>query len=574
MSTVTDTHTGNTTYRYDNVGNLQGYLYPNGVQTTYSYNTLNRLTNLAITNNKAQSLASYAYTLGPAGNRIAVSELTGRVVNYTYDALYRLTNESISGDPNQNNGAVGYQYDPVGNRLLRTSTLSAVPAASYSYDANDRLASDSYDSNGSTTASGGNTYAYDFESHLTSSNGGAVTVVYDGDGNRVAKTASGATTQYLVDDRNPTGYAQVLEELSGGAVQRVYTYGLNRISQSQASGTSFYGYDGQGSVRFLTDSTGAVTDRYDYDAFGNMISQAGSTPNVYLYAGEQNDSNLGFYYLRARYLNTGTGRFVNADPFAGDPQSPLSLHKYLYASANPTNRIDPSGLEDLIELQTALRINSIFTAMPTLSNVWVAAYFSKLFGGLPDAVGFGVFATAGFNGSFVGGGIIGGYEVIFAPRLQQGATYLFGGFEPSSSVSLSPQSVLEDHRLFHEEVGVFTTWYWNLHDLNTDVFSIIGTSGGGGFFGSEGGGGTTALLFGISNDVDFGIFGILGSSRLTAQAALSESVMLTEAATAEAEFSLAGLVRFSPGINIGGVAAAIVNAGAVGTWVGYTYGKP
>src|SRR5205807_182275 len=139
---------------------------------------------------------------------------------------------------------------------------------------------------------------YDFENRLKTQNGGAVTIVYDGDGNRVAKTAGGVTTEYLVDDRNLTGYAQVLEEISAGAVQRVYTYGLNRISQSQASGTSFYGYDGHGNVRILTDTTGAVTDQYDYDAFGNIISQAGSTPNVYLYSGEQNDQNLALYYLR------------------------------------------------------------------------------------------------------------------------------------------------------------------------------------------------------------------------------------------------------------------------------------
>ena len=46
----------------------------------------------------------------------------------------------------------------------------------------------------------------------------------------------------------------------------------------------------------MTDTTGAVTDRYDYVAFGN-ISRAGTTLNVYLYSGEQNDSNLGLYYL-------------------------------------------------------------------------------------------------------------------------------------------------------------------------------------------------------------------------------------------------------------------------------------
>ena len=64
-------------------------------------------------------------------------------------------------------------------------------------------------------------------------NGGTVQIVYDGDGNRVAKSANGVVTRYLVDDLNPTGYAQVVEELSGGIVQRQYTYGLQRISQQQ-----------------------------------------------------------------------------------------------------------------------------------------------------------------------------------------------------------------------------------------------------------------------------------------------------------------------------------------------------
>jgi hypothetical protein len=48
-------------------------------------------------------------------------------------------------------------------------------------------------------------------------NGGVVLLEYDGDGNRVAKTANGVTTRYLVDDLNPTGYAQVVEEVVGGA---------------------------------------------------------------------------------------------------------------------------------------------------------------------------------------------------------------------------------------------------------------------------------------------------------------------------------------------------------------------
>ena len=209
------------------------------------------------------------------------------------------------------------------------------------------------------TATGGNTFAYDSENHLTSMNGGSVQIIYDGDGNRVAKSVNGVVTRYLVDDLNPTGYAQVVEELVGGAVSRQYTYGLQRIDEYQLIGgtwtASFYGYDGGGNVRNLTNTAGTVTDQYEYDAFGNKWTVSGSTPNNYLYRGEQFDSDLGLYYLRARYYNPLTGRFLSRDP--NDPQprnldrkpiDPKVLHKYLYAGADPVNLEDPRG-KKLIE---------------------------------------------------------------------------------------------------------------------------------------------------------------------------------------------------------------------------------
>jgi RHS repeat-associated protein len=67
-------------------------------------------------------------------------------------------------------------------------------------------------------------------------------------------------------------------------------------------------------------------------------------------SGEQFDNDLGLYYLRARYYNPATGRFLSRDPEDGKPNDPQSLHKYLYASGDPVNRIDPSGRGDLIEV--------------------------------------------------------------------------------------------------------------------------------------------------------------------------------------------------------------------------------
>src|SRR2546430_1737235 len=107
---------------------------------------------------------------------------------------------------------------------------------------------------------------------------------------------------------------------------------------------SFYGYDGfGGNVRLLTDATGTVTDTYDFDTWGNAVNTTGTTPNVYLYRGEQYDADLGLYYLRARYFNPLTGRFLTRDPDSGRPQDPATLHKCLYASADPVNELDPSG---------------------------------------------------------------------------------------------------------------------------------------------------------------------------------------------------------------------------------------
>jgi RHS repeat-associated protein len=107
----------------------------------------------------------------------------------------------------------------------------------------------------------------------------------------------------------------------------------------------------------LANLAGVITYTYDYDAFGNKINSTGSTPNNYLYRGEQYDSDLGLYYLRARYYNPLTGRFMSRDPnnpgpfdSNGNPADPKTLHKYLYAGGDPVNGWDPTGRADLVEV--------------------------------------------------------------------------------------------------------------------------------------------------------------------------------------------------------------------------------
>ncbi len=382
LQSVTDNRTsGVTNYSYDQTNQLATMQYPNAVAHGFSYDLRDRAIGLSVSGNTGV-LASYTQTFGFAGNKLSVAEATGRSVGYSYDPIYRLLGENITSDPTAaNNGSLNYSLDPVGNRQSLASTLSAVSAESFSYDADDGLNSDTYDSNGNTLASGGTNYTYDFQDRLISASTG-VQIVYDGDGNRVSETAGGVTTTFLVDTQTPTGYAQIAEETVGGTVGAQFTYGLIRISQNRAGSVSYYGYDAGGSVRQLANASGTVTDTYAYDAFGNTVARTGSTTNEFQYRGEQFEAALGTYYLRARYYRPKLGRFLTADRYepglstgcscsapttfstptdlarspeilvslagqfltpAAQPITPKAWHRFLYADSDPVNLIDPSG---------------------------------------------------------------------------------------------------------------------------------------------------------------------------------------------------------------------------------------
>jgi RHS repeat-associated protein len=120
-----------------------------------------------------------------------------------------------------------------------------------------------------------------------------------------------------------------------------------------------------------------VTDTYDYDAFGTLIAQAGSTPNSYLYCGEQFDGDLKLYYMRARYADPDRGRFWTQDSFEGLCSDPASLHKYTFCHNNPVNMSDPSGNSPLAETQIAQTI-SLRTRL-TYGTIWAKSTMSKKF---------------------------------------------------------------------------------------------------------------------------------------------------------------------------------------------------
>ena len=165
-------------------------------------------------------------------------------------------------------------------------SISDVPSGSWNFNADDELLSETYDENGECDFD----RRQELHLRLRKSPG------FDERERNVGEhhlrrlrqsrleDGNGVTTQYLVeDDINPTGYPQVFDELNGAQSRALTPMACSGSTKNKSSfGTwtpSFYGYDGGGSVRQLTNSAGAVTDTYEYDAYGNSQIKTGTTPN-------------------------------------------------------------------------------------------------------------------------------------------------------------------------------------------------------------------------------------------------------------------------------------------------------
>jgi len=100
----------------------------------------------------------------------------------------------------------------------------------------------------------------------------------------------------------------------------------------------YYLNNAHGDVEALIDLKGEVVNRYQYDAFGNIVEAKENVHNRFKYAGEQYDQVTGQYYLRARFYNPVVGRFTQEDVYRGD-----GLNLYAYVGNNPVNYVDLSG---------------------------------------------------------------------------------------------------------------------------------------------------------------------------------------------------------------------------------------
>jgi RHS repeat-associated protein len=279
--------------------------------------------------------------------------------SYTlYDGMNRLTSAAEGTAWSQT-----YLYDGYGNRAV--SGTSTIPnpyatATAITQFANNRWLGTgaAYDNNGNQTALPARSYAYDGENRLASTQGpniGAVYYGYDGDGRRVTKLICPSTSACTA--------------ATIGANLTVYAYDAQgqlaaEYGPSADTGTRYLTADHLGSTRVITDSSGVAQKCYDYYPFGEDIAAGtggrpgcfgggvypGTGPDIASakFTGKERDWETGLDYFGARYMSSAQGRFSSPDPLMGSAQlsNPQTWNRYTYGLNNPLRNTDPLGLYD------------------------------------------------------------------------------------------------------------------------------------------------------------------------------------------------------------------------------------
>jgi RHS repeat-associated protein len=127
---------------------------------------------------------------------------------------------------------------------------------------------------------------------------------------------------------------------------KIYVYGPREMIVEQinnsTSAVTYLHHDQQGSTRLLTGSTGTVTGKCSYSAYGTPTCE-GTTTTPLGWDGQYTSSDTGLIYMRARVYDPATAQFLTVDPEVGTTRAP-----YTYAGDNPLNEADPSGRESLL----------------------------------------------------------------------------------------------------------------------------------------------------------------------------------------------------------------------------------
>ena len=313
------------------------------------------------------------YTYDALGNITRISQSTKpfyTLVAYEYDAQNQLTKETYY---NGNGTAAGnitrtisYTYDTAGNILSETRTEDGeTTTKTYGYGDSEWVdlltevdgQAITYDASGNPTSYFGRTMTWTNGRQLKTSTThafGAVlksTYTYDADGIRKTKTIPinqrGLTCTYTFVTQNGKVVRQSwrTESIDFFYDESGRPFAMTYQRANDAPQTYYYVLNLQGDVVKLIDENGAEVASYEYDAWGNVLSQSGSmaSTNPLRYRGYYHDSETGFYYLQSRYYDPAMHRFINADSYASTGQGFIGTNMFAYCHNSPVAFYDTEG---------------------------------------------------------------------------------------------------------------------------------------------------------------------------------------------------------------------------------------
>ncbi len=331
----------NFAWTYLDTGWLWTQTSAGAAKTSYTYNQLGQLTDLANhQTNMAQTLLSDFGSLNhdAVGNRTSLTASLpavpsyGGTTSYLYDTKEQLKQESSTRTGGYTNGFV---YDPVGNPTTFKGATNTFNTANQ----NTQGGTVNFDGNGNPSKVNSQSLTWDVNNKLTAV-GTALTAASGADGLRAWKQNSTSKTYFLYD-----GVIPVCELDNAGNVIATNTVGANGVLARRTGTTSvFYTFDPQGSVAQRLDSSGNVLSSHANEGFGVQVSTGtGYSNDPYAGYGGQwgyyRDSETGLHLLGHRFYDASNGRFLSRDPIGYGG----GINLYAYTGNNVTGGIDPMG---------------------------------------------------------------------------------------------------------------------------------------------------------------------------------------------------------------------------------------
>jgi RHS repeat-associated protein len=319
------------------------------VSSSRTFDALGEMTSYSVSA-ASSTLYRSSYTLDGIGRVVQKEETVGDVTDtytYAYDTAGQLTTVAKNGATTES-----YAYNANGNRTDATVDGVSVDAV---YDDQDRLSrygNATFAHNGAgdlvskTDGAAMTRYEYDPLGNLlgvTLPDGTVIAYLVDGLERRVGRKVSGTLVQgWLYDD-----LLRPVAELDGtGAVVSRFVYaGGTTPAYLNRDGASFRIIADQvGSVRLVANAaTGAIVQRLDYDAFGNVLLDTNPGFQPFGFAGGLYDPATGLVRFGTRDYDPGTGRWTAQDPIWFGGNDP---NLYRYCQNDPVDLLDPAGLDN------------------------------------------------------------------------------------------------------------------------------------------------------------------------------------------------------------------------------------